>query len=151
MAERKSLARNRRAFHEYTIDDRLEVGIVLHGTEVKSMRANAFSFTDAYARIEKGELWLLGLHITEYTHGNIYNHEPTRRRKLLLHRKELERLRRKVEEKGFTLIPLEFYLKQGLIKLDLGVCKGKKLFDKRQSLKAKAQKRDMDREMRGRV
>ena len=149
MADRMLLARNRRAFHEYIVDERLEVGIELHGTEVKSMRARAFSFADAYGRMRNGELWLIGLHITEYSHGNQFNHEPTRDRKLLAHASEIDRLRRRVEEKGFTLVPLEFFLKQGLIKLDLGVCKGKKLYDKRESLKQKAQKRDMDREMRG--
>jgi SsrA-binding protein len=150
MSEHKRLARNRRAFHEYHVDEHLEVGIELKGTEVKSMRAGQFSFSDAYARVEKGELWLIGLHITEYTHGNQYNHDPIRDRKLLAHAKEIDRLRRRVEEKGFTLIPLEFYLKQGLIKLNLGVCKGKKLYDKRESLKQKDLKREMDREMKDR-
>ncbi len=150
MSEHKRLARNRRAFHEYHVDEHLEVGIELKGTEVKSMRAAQFSFSDAYARVEKGELWLIGLHITEYTHGNQYNHDPIRDRKLLAHAKEIDRLRRRVEEKGFTLIPLEFYLKQGLIKLNLGVCKGKKLYDKRESLKQKDLKREMDREMKDR-
>lgn len=145
---RKTLARNRRAFHEYHVEDRVEVGIALTGTEVKSMRAGRFSFSDSYARIEKGELWLHGLHINEYTHGNLFNHEPLRRRKLLCHRDELERLRKRVDERGFTLIPLEFYLKQGLVKLELGVCKGKKLHDKRESLKERDQRREMDREMR---
>lgn len=148
MADHKRLARNRRAFHEYIVDEHLEVGIELHGTEVKSMRSGQFSFADAYARVKEGELWLIGLHIAEYTHGNLFNHPPTRERKLLAHASEIDRLRRRVEEKGFTLIPLEFYLKQGLIKLSLGVCKGKKLYDKRESLKQKAQKRDMDREMK---
>jgi SsrA-binding protein len=150
MGNRKVLARNRRAFHEYTVADRLEVGIILHGTEVKSMRRGQFAFADAYARIRQNGLWLIGLHITEYTHGNLFNHEPLRERKLLCHSGELARLRRQVDEKGFTLIPLEFYLKQGLIKLELGICKGKKLYDKRESLKAKDQKREMDREMRNR-
>jgi SsrA-binding protein len=150
MADRKSLARNRRAFHEYTVDERIEVGIVLEGTEVKSMRAGQFSFVDAYGRVRNGELWLIGLHIAEYTHGNLFNHEPTRDRKLLAHSNEIDRLRRRVEEKGLTLVPLEFFLKGGLIKLDIGVCRGKKLFDKRETLKRKAQERDMDREMRGR-
>jgi SsrA-binding protein len=151
MADRMSLARNRRAFHEYIVDDRIEVGIVLQGTEVKSMRARRFSFADAYGRIRNGELWLVGLHITEYSHGNVYNHEPTRTRKLLAHAEEIERMRRKVEEKGFTLVPLEFFLKGGFVKLDLGICKGKKLYDKRETLKQKDQKREMDREMRGRM
>ncbi len=150
MSDHKRLARNRRAFHEYTVDEHLEVGIELVGTEVKSMRAGQFSFADSYGRVKVGELWLIGLHVAEYTHGNLFNHEPTRERKLLCHAAEIDRLRRRVEEKGFTLIPLEVYLKQGLIKVDIGVCRGKKLYDKRESLKQKAQKRDMDREMRGR-
>ncbi len=150
MADRKSLARNRRAFHEYTVEEKIEVGIVLEGTEVKSMRAHKFSFSDAYGRVRNGELWLIGLHIAEYSHGNLFNHVPIRDRKLLAHSAEIDRMRRRVEERGFTLIPLEFYLKQGLIKLEMGICKGKQLYDKRESLKKKQQKRDMDREMRGR-
>jgi SsrA-binding protein len=149
MSEHKRLAKNRRAFHEYTVEEHVEVGIMLSGTEVKSMRAGQFSFADSYGKIIGGELWLVGLHIAEYTHGNLFNHEPMRNRKLLCHAAELEKMRRRVDEKGFTLIPLEFYLKQGLIKLDLGVCKGKKLYDKRESLKAKDQKREMEREIRG--
>lgn len=150
MADRKSLARNRRAFHEYTVEEKIELGIVLEGTEVKSMRARKFSFSDAYGRVRNGELWLIGLHIAEYSHGNLFNHAPLRDRKLLAHSAEIDRMRRRVEERGFTLIPLEFYLKQGLIKLEIGICKGKQLYDKRESLKKKQQKRDMDREMRGR-
>ena len=148
MADRKTLARNRRAFHEYIVEEKLEAGIILQGTEVKSMRRGKFSFADAYGRVKDGELWLIGLHIAEYTHGNLFNHDPVRPRKLLCHDEEIDRLRRRVEEKGFTLVPLEFYLKQGLIKLELGVCRGKKLYDKRESLKAKDQKREMDRAMR---
>ncbi|TVR66054.1 MAG: SsrA-binding protein SmpB [Spirochaetaceae bacterium] len=148
MSDRKTLARNRRAFHEYTVEEKIEVGIVLQGTEVKSMRRGKFSFADAYGRVKDGELWLMGLHISEYTHGNLFNHDPVRHRKLLCHAEEIDRMRRRVEEKGFTLVPLEFYLKQGLIKLELGVCRGKKLYDKRESLKAKDQKREMDRAMR---
>ncbi len=150
MGDRKTLARNRRAFHEYSVDEKIEVGIILQGTEVKSMRSGKFAFADAYGRIKNGGLWLIGLHITEYTHGNLFNHEPLRERKLLCHAAELDRMRRRVEEKGFTLVPLEFYLKQGLIKLELGICRGKKLYDKRESLKAKDQKREIDREMRHR-
>ena len=145
------LARNRRALHEYEVIDRIEVGIALVGTEVKSMRAKHLSFSDAYARVRSGELWLIGLHVNEYHHGTRYNHQPTRDRKLLAHAEEIDRLRRRVEEKGFTLIPLEFYLKQGKVKVDLGVCRGKKLHDKRESLKRKAQLRDAEREMRGPV
>lgn len=148
-SDRIVLARNRRAFHEYEVLDRIEVGIALVGTEVKSMRAKHFSFSDAYARVRGGELWLFGLHVNEYSHGTLYNHQPLRDRKLLAHSEEIDRLRRRVEEKGFTLIPLEFYLKQGKVKLELGVCRGKKLHDKRESLKRKAQLRDAEREMRG--
>lgn len=149
MADRKTLARNRKAFHEYEVVERLEVGIMLQGTEVKSMRAGQFSFSDSYARVVDGTLTLFGLHITEYTHGNLFNHEPLRVRHLLAHADEIDQLRRRTEERGFTLVPLEFYLKQGLIKLEIGVCRGKKLYDKREDLKRKAQKRDMDREMKG--
>lgn len=145
---RKSLARNRRAFHEYTVEERIEVGIELRGTEVKSMRAGKFNFSDSYARIREGELILIGLHISEYIHGNIYNHDPDRERKLLAHGEEIVKLRRRVDEKGFTLIPLEFYLVQGLIKLELGICKGKKLYDKRETVKRKDQERDAQREIR---
>ncbi|MCA1753620.1 MAG: SsrA-binding protein SmpB [Spirochaeta sp.] len=146
----KVLARNRRAFYEYSVDDTLECGISLQGTEVKSMRGHKFSFVDSYARIRNDELWLVGLHINEYTHGNIYNHEPDRTRKLLAHKEEIKRLRRKVDEKGFTLVPLRFYLKNGHVKLELGVCKGKKTYDKRDTIKKRDQDRDSAREMSGR-
>jgi len=146
----KVLARNRRAFYEYSVDDTLECGISLQGTEVKSMRGHKFSFVDSYARIRNDELWLIGLHINEYTHGNIYNHEPDRTRKLLAHKEEIKRLRRKVDEKGFTLVPLRFYLKNGRVKLELGVCKGKKTYDKRDTIKKRDQDRDSAREMSGR-
>lgn len=146
----RTLARNRRAFHEYHVDERLEVGIILTGTEVKSMRAGNLSFSDAYARIREDRLVLIGLHISEYKQGNIFNHDPTRERTLLCHAEELARLRRKVVEKGLTLIPLEFYLKQGLIKVELGICRGKKLHDKRETIKRRDQQLDVDRETRGR-
>lgn len=149
MSDRKTLARNRKAFHEYEVVDRIEVGVMLLGTEVKSMREGRFSFSDSYARVVDGALLLVGLHITEYTHGNLFNHEPLRTRRLLAHAEEIEQLRRRTEERGFTLVPLEFYLKQGLVKLELGVCRGKKLYDKREDLKRKAQKREMEREMKG--
>ncbi|TVQ39867.1 MAG: SsrA-binding protein SmpB [Spirochaetaceae bacterium] len=144
------LARNRRAFFDFTVEESLECGIVLQGTEVKSLRGGKFSFSDSYARIRDNELWLIGLHIAEYSHGNIHNHEPLRDRKLLIHRQELKRLRRKVDERGFTLIPLRLYLRQGRIKLEVGVCRGKKSYDKRESIKQRDQKREADREIRGR-
>ena len=144
----KVLGRNRKAYHNYTVDEHLECGIELKGTEVKSMKGNKFSFSDAYARIRNDELWLMGLHITPYEQGSIDNHEPERERKLLIHRRELNQLRRQVDEKGYTLIPLDFHMKRGFVKVDLGVCKGKRLYDKREAIKARDQRRDADREIR---
>ncbi len=145
---RKLLIKNKRALHEYIVEEQYECGIVLHGTEVKSLRENKFSFADAHARIVRGELFLYGLHINQYTHGNIHNHDPDRPRKLLAHKREIEKMRRRVEERGYTLIPVGLFLSHGLIKVDVGVCKGKKLHDKRQTIKARDQQRDAAREMR---
>lgn len=146
----KVLASNRRAFFNYTVEDRLECGIALKGTEVKSIKESKFSFRDSYAKIENDELWLISLHVTPYTFGNIHNHDPDRRRKLLAHRQQIKRLRRKVDEKGLTLVPLKFYLKSGLVKVELGICRGKRTVDKRHAIKAKDLKRDAEREMRQR-
>ncbi len=145
---KKSLAVNRKARYNYAVEDSLECGIELRGTEVKSMKERSFSFSDAYAKIDNGELWLVGLHITPYKFGNIYNHEPDRIRKLLVHRQEIKRLSRKVNERGLTLIPLSFYLKRGMVKLELGICKGKRMVDKRQDIKQRDQKRDAERALR---
>ena len=150
MSGTKLLAKNRRAFHEYEVEEKLECGVVLEGTEVKSIRQRKFSFSDSYGRIRNDELWLIGLHVAEYSQGNIHNHEPLRDRKLLVHRDEMKRLRRRVDERGYTLVPLSLYLKGDVIKVEMGLCKGKKLYDKRQQLKQKAQKRDAERELRGR-
>lgn len=147
----KLLSKNRRAFHEYEVLERYECGIMLVGTEVKSMKIGKFSFVDSYARIKGAELWLIGLHITPYDFGNINNHEAVHDRKLLVHREELSKIRRKVDEKGLTLVPLSFYLKGGLVKMELGICRGKKLHDKRASIKEKDMKRQADRDMRGRI
>jgi len=146
----KVLASNRRAFFNYTVEDKLECGIALKGTEVKSIKENKFSFRDSYAKIENDELWLISLHVTPYAFGNIHNHDPDRKRKLLVHSQEIKRLRRKVDEKGLTLVPLKFYLKASLVKVELGICRGKRTVDKRQAIKAKDQKRDAEREMRQR-
>ena len=143
-----SLALNRKARHLYHVQESLECGIELVGTEVKSMKGAQFSFSDSYAKIIDKELWLIGLHITQYNFGNRHNHNPDRKRKLLAHKKEIIKLKKKVDEKGLTLIPLRFYLKGGLIKLELGVCKGKRDYDKRDDIKKKDQKRDSDRELR---
>jgi SsrA-binding protein len=144
----KNLAVNRKARYNYTVEDSLECGIELLGTEVKSMKERGFSFSDAYAKIDNGELWLVGLHITPYKFGNIYNHEPDRVRKLLVHRQEIKRLSRKVNERGLTLIPLSFYLKRGMVKLELGICRGKRIVDKRQDIKQRDLKRDAERAIR---
>lgn len=146
-----TLLRNKRALFNFTVEESVEAGIELAGTEVKSVKAKKFSFSDAYARIRKGEVWLVGLHIAEYTHGNINNHDPDRWRRLLLHKQEIGRLRRRVDERGYTLVPIRVYLKHGLVKVELGLCKGKKTHDKREAIKRKDLKRDEQRELRGRV
>ncbi len=139
----KVVVTNRRAKFEYHIAERLEAGIMLTGTEVKSIRLSMINLKDSFAKFINGELWLVSTHITEYKFGNINNHDPKRNRKLLLNKRELKKLFVKVKEKGFTLIPLRVYLKNGFIKIEIGVCKGKKLYDKRESSK----KREADIEM----
>lgn len=146
---RAVLAKNRKAFFSYEVDERIECGVELKGTEVKSIRGGKFSFSDAYVKIVGSELWMIGFHIAEYDHGNLNNHDPLRERRLLAHKQEIKRLKRKTDEKGFTLIPLEIHLKNGLVKVDVGVCRGKKLVDKRQAIKKRDQDRDAEREMRG--
>ncbi len=144
----KTIAQNRKARFNYSVDDSIECGIVLEGTEVKSVRAGNVSFPDAFAEIRSGELWLIGFHVTPYVYSSIFNHDPDRPKKLLAHRDEIKRLNRKVEEKGFTLIPLEVYLKHGVVKVQIGICKGKKLFDKRADIRDRDIKRDIQREFR---
>jgi SsrA-binding protein len=144
----KVLGVNRKARFNYSIDETFECGLSLVGTEVKSIKDGRISFADSYALVQNNELWLIGLHITPYTFGNRVNHDPLRRRKLLVHRKEIKRLQRLVDEKGLTLVPLKFYLKRGLVKCELGIAKGKKLFDKRDDIRKRDQKREMEREYR---
>ncbi|MBN1798974.1 MAG: SsrA-binding protein SmpB [Spirochaetales bacterium] len=144
----KTLAVNKKARFNYAVTESLECGIELKGTEVKSVKQGKFSFSDCYAKIDNHELWLIALHITPYTFGNRFNHDPDRPRKLLVHKQEIKRLKRKVQEKGLTLIPLRFYLKRSIVKLELGVCKGKKLVDKREDIKKRDIKRDLERELR---
>lgn len=147
----KLLADNRKARFNYEILERLEVGISLVGTEVKSMRTGKFSFTDAYAKVTKADqLVLVGFHISPYPFGNLFNHDPDRNRILLAHKHEIKKLRRKVDEKGCTLIPLKFYLKAGKVKLELGVAQGKKSADKRQTIKQRDEKRAVEREFKQR-
>jgi SsrA-binding protein len=144
----KLLADNRKARFNYSVEDKIECGIALHGTEVKSMKSGRFSFSDAYGRIKDGELWLVGFHISPYPFGNLFNHDPDRERKLLAHKQEIKRLKRKTDEHGYTLVPLRFYLKRGMVKLELGVCLGKKSYDKRETIKRRDQMRDAHREVR---
>lgn len=139
------LAENRRARHDYAVLETIECGIVLSGTEVKSVRRGGVSLAGSYAAVLGGELWLVGADISAYAFGNRFNHDPKRNRKLLVHSKEVEELRMKSEAKGLTLVPLKLFVKHGRIKLDLGVCRGKALHDKRASLREKAVRRDMER------
>jgi SsrA-binding protein len=144
----KVLAYNRKARHNYSIDESFECGMLLLGTEVKSMKEGRLSFGDSYGFVDKDELWLMDFHITPYALGNRFNHEPLRRRKLLVHKKEIKRLKRVTEEKGLTLVPLRFYLKRGIVKCELGIARGKKLFDKRDDIRKRDQKRELEREFR---
>ena len=144
----KTIALNRRARHEYSIDDTVEAGVALLGTEIKSIRAGKVSLADAYARIERGEAWLVGAHIAPWEGGNRFNHEPKRDRKLLLHRSEIDTLLGKTKAKGLTLIPLRLYISgRGKAKLELGLGKGKQLYDRRREIAARDAKRDLDREL----
>ena len=144
----KTLATNRKARHNYEITEKMECGIELQGTEVKSLRGGRFSFADAYGWIEEDQLWLVGFHISTYEHGNRHNHVPDRKRRLLVHKMEIKRLRRRVIERGLTLVPLRVYLKGSIVKVELGVGRGKKLHDKRADIKARDMKRDAEREIR---
>jgi SsrA-binding protein len=149
MAGEKVVATNRRARHEFEILETHEAGLALQGTEVKSLRAGQVTFKDAYAAIDHGEAWLIGCHIAPYRHGSDANHDPERRRKLLLHRREISRLLGKVAERGLTLIPLRIYFKEGRAKLELGLARGKKLHDKRAAIREREVRRELDKERRG--
>ncbi len=143
----RSIARNKKARHLYQIIDTLECGIALLGTEVKSLRAGKATIVDGYGHIKQGELWLMKVNIAEYSHGNLNNHEPTRPRKLLVHRHQLDRLIKRVREKGITLVPTEIYFEDHLVKVEMALVQGKKLHDKRQVQKERSAKRDIDRAM----
>jgi SsrA-binding protein len=144
----RAIATNRRARHEYSILETFEAGLVLRGTEVKSLRAGLVNFKDSYATVRNGEVWLLGCHINPYSHGTDANHDPERDRKLLLHAKEIGRLAGKIAERGLTLVPLRLYFKAGRAKLELGLGRGKKLHDKRSTLREREVQREMDRAAR---
>ncbi|MFQ6122863.1 MAG: SsrA-binding protein SmpB [Dehalococcoidales bacterium] len=141
----KTVATNRKAYHNYHLGDRVEAGIVLTGTEIKSIRNGRVSLSDAYVRPQGGELWLLNAHIARYEAGSYLSHEPTRARKLLLHRKQIDNLASQVVERGFTLVPLKLYIKDSTAKLEVALAKGKKLYDKRESITRRAIEREIGR------
>jgi len=144
----KTIALNRKARHNYNIEESIEAGIVLSGTEIKSLRAGKVSLAQSFAKPERGELWLLNTYIAPYEAGNRHNHEPTRPRKLLLHRDEINGLIGKAAEKRFTLVPLRLYLKRGFAKVEIGLGKGKKLYDKRQSIAQRQTDREIERTLK---
>ena len=143
--EMKLIANNKKAYHDYFIEDKIETGIVLHGTEVKSLRMGKCSVKEAFIRIENGEVYVYGMHISPYEKGNIFNKDPLRVRKLLLHKQEINKLAGKLAEKGYTLVPLQVYFKDGRAKVEIGLAKGKKLYDKRQDIAKKDQRREAER------
>ncbi len=142
---KKLIATNRKAFHDYYVEERLEAGVQLFGTEVKSLRQGAVNLKDSYCVIEKGELFATGIHISPYEKGNIYNRDPLRNKKLLLHKKEIRKLIGQIGEKGVAIIPLSLYFSGSYVKAELGVCRGKKLYDKREDLAKKQAEREMER------
>ncbi len=148
MSAMKELVQNRKGHFDFQISETHEAGVVLLGTEIKSLRNNGGSLQEAYVKIIRGELWLIGAHIAPYSHGNVYNHDERRDRKLLMHKYEIKKLETATREKGMTLVPLALYLKNGRIKLKFGIGKGKKMGDKRQTLIEKDKKREMDRAMK---
>ena len=149
LAAQRDITVNRRARHDYFIEESIEAGLVLTGSEVKSLRAGKAQLKDSYAQLKQGEIWLLNAHISEYSPSAQFGHEPVLARKLLLHRREIDRLAGKVKEQGLTLIALRLYFKHGRAKVELGLARGKKLYDKRESIKAREVRREMDRARRG--
>ena len=146
----KTIAQNRKAFHDYFVEEKLECGIALFGTEVKSIRQGKVNLKESWAQIRKREIWVESMHISPYEHGNIYNRDPMRPKKLLLHHSEIRRLENQVMRQGFTLIPLELYFSNGRVKVLLGLCKGKQLHDKRDSMAKKDSEREIQRALRER-
>ena len=144
----KLVANNKKAYHDYFIDDKIEAGIELFGTEVKSIRMGKCSVKESFIKIEKGEMFIYGMHISPYEKGNIFNKDPLRVRKLLLHKAEIRKLEAKVAEKGYTLVPLQVYFKGSLVKVEAGLARGKKLYDKRQDIAKKDQKREVERDFK---
>ena len=143
---KKLIANNKKVYHEYFLEEILEAGIALHGTEVKSVRMGKCSIKESFIHIEKGEVFIYGLHISPYEKGNIFNKDPLRPKKLLLHKKEIQKMIGKVAQKGYTIVPVEVYLKDGLVKVQIALAKGKKLYDKRQDIAKKDQRREAERD-----
>ena len=146
----KTIAKNKKAFHDYFVEEHMEAGIELFGTEVKSIRNGQVNLKDSWCSIDNGELQLKGMHISPYEHGNVFNRDPMRVRRLLMHRNEILRLFGLVKQNGYALIPISLYLKGSLVKVEIGLCKGKKLYDKRADMAERAAKRDMDRAIKER-
>ena len=144
----KLVANNKKAYHDYFIDDKYEAGIELFGTEVKSVRMGKCSVKEAFVKIDNGQVYVYGMHISPYEKGNIFNKDPLRVRKLLLHKVEIRKLEAKVAEKGYTLVPLQVYFKGSLVKVEVGLARGKKLYDKRQDIAKKDQKREVERDFK---
>lgn|SRR5690554_490582 len=144
------VARNKKATHDYFILEKFECGIVLTGTEIKSIRAGKVSIQDAYCNIKNDELYIINMHIAKYEQGNIFNHQETRNRKLLAHRREIRKMFGKITQEGLTIIPLQVYIKNGLAKIEVAICKGKKKYDKREDLRRETVKRDISRAMKNR-
>ncbi|MBP1932624.1 SsrA-binding protein SmpB [Ammoniphilus resinae] len=147
----KLVAQNKKAFHDYHIEERFEAGIVLTGTEIKSIRSGKVNLRDSFAQVRRGEVTLHNMHVSPYEQGNRYNHEPLRTRKLLLHRTEINKLIGSIKEKGFTLVPLRLYLKNGLAKVEIALAKGKKEYDKRETLKKKDAQREIEKAIKDRL
>lgn len=147
----KVAAQNRKAYHDYFVEDKYEAGIELCGTEVKSIRAGTLNLKDSYCIAKNGEIYIHGMHISPYEHGNIFNKDPVRPRRLLMHKREIRRLDGLVQRQGYTLVPLSVYLKDGRMKLELGLCRGKKLHDKRDDMAERDARRDIDRAMKSRT
>ena len=146
--EIKLIANNKKAHHDYFLEEKYEAGVELHGTEVKSLRMGKCSIKEAFVRIEKGEVIIYGMHISPYEKGNIFNKDPLRVRRLLLHKSEINKMAGKIKEKGYTLVPLQVYFKGSLVKVEIGLAKGKKLYDKRQDIAKKDQKREAERDFK---
>lgn len=144
----KLIANNKKAYHDYFIDETYEAGLVLHGTEVKSMRMGKCSVKESFIRIENGEVFVYGMHVSPYEKGNIFNKDPLRVKKLLMHKSEINKLEGKVAEKGYTLVPLQVYFKDGRAKVEIGLARGKKLYDKRADIARKDQRREHEREFK---